>query len=112
MNLLKLVIVILCLRYTLGLKFSIRCLDDEGIDTIKHCIFLQKGTYFLVNVENAKTITYDRLTDSTVIIPDLVSKLIILSSAFDKMEPCEHAITQHNVIVRIDDQDLRDRMCK
>ena len=84
---------------------EIRCRDDV-VSTISHCTFLRKGQYKLLDVDGGvKTVTFDRLTNSQVLIPDHVNKLILFSSAFDTLMPCEHVITEQKVMVRIDDKD-------
>lgn len=85
---------------------SIRCSDDVS-KTITHCSFLQKGQYKLLDVGNeVKTITFDRLTNSKIFIPDNVKTPTIFSSTYDTLNPCDHVIATRKVMIRIDDQDL------
>ena len=100
-----LILLTLSINIALARVFSIQCLDDVS-ESITQCIYLQNGIYKLINVDNnVKTVTFDRLTDSRVVIPSNVEKLIF-SSAFDTLKPCDHVIAQKRVLVRIEDQDL------
>lgn len=101
-----LILLTLSINIALARVFSIQCLDDVS-ESITQCTYLQNGIYKLINVDNnVKTVTFDRLTDSRVVIPSNVEKLVIFSSAFDTLKPCDHVIAQKRVLVRIEDQDL------
>ena len=66
--------------------------------------FTDKSRYNLINLNRVITsVEFDRLTDSTVNLPEHVQQLIIKSSVYDSFTPCEYLKSEVIVTVTVQD---------
>ena len=84
-------------------NINIICKDGDNIESVK-CSFTDKDRYNLINLNRVITsVEFDRLTDSTVTLPEHVKQLIIKSSVYDSFTPCEHVKSEVIITVTVQD---------
>jgi hypothetical protein len=71
------------------------------------CDFTETGIYYLEYLDaEVRSVRFNKLTDSSVLLPNHVQELIITHSEFDTFLPCQHIVTAVGVTLKIEDQDL------
>lgn len=90
-------------------NINIMCKDGDDEHSVK-CRFMETGSYTLINLNEAvKHVEFDRLTDSSVLLPGHVKELTIKSTSFDTFAPCDHVKSRSHVLVKEEDKGTTSR---
>lgn len=89
---------------------EISCEDSDLRNEVR-CHFTETGTYILKYVDASVTsVWFNKLTNSYVLLPNQIRKLVISSSTFDDIMGCDHVISRKIVEVYIEDINFK-RIC-